>query len=78
MEVDKIISLCLIYGKLSNLITSKKSRRGRKPEFPGLTEDAAKLGVSRYFLWSCLKGHAVSAPLLTRYRALKKNQEASA
>jgi hypothetical protein len=43
---------------------------GRKPEFPGLSEDAATLEVSRYFLWKVLKGFATSAPLLARYRKL--------
>ena len=49
-----------------------KKARGPKPEFPGLNEDAATLGVSRYFLWQVLKGHATSAPLLERYRSLKE------
>lgn len=49
-----------------------KRRHGPKPQFPGLTEDAATLGVSRYFLWQVLKGHAKSAPLLARYRELKE------
>jgi hypothetical protein len=53
------------------------NRRGPKPEFPGLTEDAAELGVSRYFLWQVLKGHATSAPLLTRYKALKTRSRMS-
>ena len=48
-----------------------KQRPGPKPEFPGLTEAAAKLGVSRYFLWKVLKGYATSAPLLARYNQLK-------
>ena len=49
-----------------------KKPRGPKPEFPGIGADAATLGVSRYFLWQVLKGHAKSAPLLARYRALKE------
>ena len=53
-----------------------RKRPGPKPEFPGLTEDAAALGVSRYFLWQVLKGFGKSAPLLQRYRALKKTQAA--
>jgi hypothetical protein len=51
-----------------------KKARGPKPEFPGLNEDAATLGVSRYFLWQVLKGHATSAPLLERYRRLKESK----
>jgi hypothetical protein len=54
---------------------SIKRRGGRKPEFPGLTDDAAKLGVSRYFLWKVLKGLATSAPLLARYRQLKQEHQ---
>ena len=52
---------------------SVKSPRGPKPEFPGLTEDAAALGVSRYFLWKVLKGYAKSAPLLARRQKLKES-----
>ena len=52
---------------------SSKKRSGPKPEFPGLTQDAAALGVSRYFLWQVLKGHAASKPLLTRYLLRKAN-----
>jgi hypothetical protein len=54
--------------------SSSVKRRGPKPEFPGLTEDAAALDVSRYFLWKVLKGYATSAPLLKRYRQLKAKQ----
>jgi len=50
-----------------------KKKPGPKPEFPGLTDDAAALGVSRYFLWKVLKGYATSAPLLARYQALKNS-----
>jgi len=57
---------------MSATIESEKRRPGRPAEFPGLTEDAAALGVSRYFLWKVLKGYAVSAPLLARYHKLKK------
>jgi len=49
----------------------KRKNPGPKPEFPGLTEDAKKLGVSRYFLWRVLKGYGTSAPLLERYQKLK-------
>lgn len=51
-------------------------RRPRAKAIKGLTQDAATLGVSRYFLWQVLKGHATSAPLIARYNALKvkKNQ----
>jgi hypothetical protein len=55
--------------KLADVKIRKTS--GPKAEFPGLTQDAATLGVSRYFLWQCLKGFATSAPLMARYRALK-------
>lgn len=55
-------------------IVKTRNTGGRPPEFPGLTEDAAALGVSRYFLWKVLKGHAASAPLLARYRELKSNK----
>jgi len=55
-----------------------KPRKTRKSEFPGLTEDAATLGVSRYFLWSCLKGHATSAPLMQRYRDLQAQKTQAA
>jgi hypothetical protein len=48
-----------------------EARRGKKAEFPGLSADAAALGVSRYFLWQVLKGYATSGPLLARYQALK-------
>lgn len=41
-----------------------------------MTEDAAKLGVSRYFLWKVLKGYAVSAPLMARYRELRAKENA--
>jgi hypothetical protein len=42
-----------------------------KVEFPGVGADAVALGVSRYFLWTVLKGWKKSAPLLKRYKALK-------
>lgn len=48
-----------------------KKRPGPKPRFPGLTADAAALGVSRYFLYQVLRGWATSAPLLARYHKLK-------
>ena len=58
----------------ANQVIERVKRRGPKPEFPGLPEDAAALDVSRYFLWKVLKGDATSAPLLARYRALKTEQ----
>jgi len=58
----------------STTIERRKRRPGRPAEFPGLTEDAAALDVSRYFLWKVLKGFATSAPLLKRYRQLKSKQ----
>lgn len=54
---------------------SSKRRGGRKPEFPGLGKDAEALGVSRYFLWKCLKGYAVSKPLMARLQELKRQQQ---
>ena len=56
--------------------SSQKKRHGPEPEFPGLNEAARKLGVSRYFLWLCLKGWATSAPLMKRYRELKQQKDA--
>jgi hypothetical protein len=52
----------------------EKKKPGPKPEFPGLTADAATLGISRYFLWKVLKGYAVSKPTLARYRELKSTK----
>jgi hypothetical protein len=52
-------------------VTKSKKKSAAKPEFPGITDDAAALGVSRYFLWKVLKGYATSAPLMARYRQLK-------
>ena len=51
-----------------------KRPHGPKPEFPGITEAAATLGGSRYFLWKVLKGYATSAPLLKRYSELKQTK----
>ncbi len=59
---------------MSMASTVQGKRRGPKPAFPGLVEDAKKLGVSRFFLYQVLKGRATSAPLLARYRALKNGK----
>jgi hypothetical protein len=67
---------CAINALVSNECNKKPTKKplGRPAEFPGLTEDAATLDVSRYFLWKVLKGYAASAPLLKRYRQLKSKQ----
>ena len=54
-------------------IKRKKKRLHRhKVRFPGITEDAKKLGVSRPHLWMVLTGSRESMSLTRRYQALKK------
>ncbi len=52
--------------------TTKTKRNQKKPHpkvrFPGITEDAAALGVTRPHLWMVLTGARVSKRLTTRYR----------
>jgi len=53
--------------------TDKKVKQGRGPtRFPGITEDAVKLGVSRVSLYRALTGKWDLPKLLRRYKALKK------
>jgi hypothetical protein len=83
-DAQKIIFNFVVDGSIETVfpvfvvtIALPKRKPGPKPEFPGLTEDSAALGVSRYFLWQVLKGSATSAPLLARYRALRSAKPTS-
>jgi hypothetical protein len=43
----------------------------RRPRFPGIVEDARRLGVSRVHLYLVLIGDRQSPTLLARYQRLK-------
>lgn len=61
---------------------SKIKRKHKRPatpvRFPGITEDAKNLGVTRPHLWMVLTGARVSAKLTRRYRELKASQKGAA
>jgi hypothetical protein len=54
---------------------SKSKRNPKSPttavRFPGITEDAKNLGVTRPHLWMCLVGQRKSKSLVARYQKLK-------
>jgi hypothetical protein len=51
--------------------TEKKVKSGRGPtEFPGITDAAAELGVSRSSLWRALTGEWNLPKLVARYNRL--------
>jgi hypothetical protein len=52
--------------------------RKRLVKYPGIMEDARKLGINRTYLWLCLEGRATSAPVLRRYAELKASQNGGA
>ena len=59
---------------MNTAISKRKKKRGshrHQVKFPGITEDAKKLGVSRPHLWMVLTGTRTSGSLTRRYHALK-------
>ena len=54
------------------MATNKRKPIFRQVRFPGLCNDAHALGVHRNHLYLVLAGKRVSADLMRRYRALKK------
>jgi hypothetical protein len=55
------------------MATKPNAQRRRRPcRFPGITDDALALGVSRNWLYAVLSGRYLSDELLARYRALKE------
>jgi hypothetical protein len=53
--------------KTSDKVKTEKTRT----RFPGITEDAKKLGVNRVTLWRVATGRWKSRSLMRRYRQLK-------
>jgi hypothetical protein len=49
-----------------------KQTRRRPCRFPGITDDARALGVSRNWLYAVLSGRYSSPELLGHYQALKE------
>jgi hypothetical protein len=48
-----------------------KQKRRRPCRFPGITDDAKTLGVSRNWLYAVLSGRYEAPELLARYRAFE-------
>jgi hypothetical protein len=53
----------------------KPKRKTRKVQFPGITEDARRLGVNRTTLWRTLNGDWHLPGLRNRYHQLKDRNE---
>jgi hypothetical protein len=56
------------------LLREEKSERKRRVRFPGICEDAFRLGVTREHLYRVLIGERQSKSLLKRYRELKGHE----
>ena len=56
---------------------TKRKANGKREvrRFPGITRDAAELGVTRVHLWKVLTGRRSSLSLTRRYSELKENAQ---
>jgi len=54
-------------------MTQAKTKNGRV-KYPGISEHARRLGVSRLHLWMVLQGRRESRRLMERYRRLEVRQ----
>lgn len=53
-----------------------QTKRSQRIKYPGISEHARRLGVSRLHLWMVLQGRRESRRLMNRYRKLNENLNA--
>lgn len=51
-----------------------QTKRSQRIKYPGISEHARRLGVSRLHLWMVLQGRRESRRLMERYRRLEVRQ----
>lgn len=55
---------------------NQKKKRNDRTRYPGISEHAKRLGVSRPHLWMVLQGQRQSRRLMVRYRKLVAEENA--